>query len=67
MLYSRQLFNHIRRYTHNHTSSAKNFVKTDTTLENKIDKLSFQLENIYFLLNCNYAISVVFGLCTVFK
>jgi hypothetical protein len=65
MLRSRQLFNHIRRYNHSHSPSHKNL--DNTLLESKNDKIMFQLESIDFLLKCNYAMTIISVITSVFK
>jgi hypothetical protein len=69
MLRSTQLFNNIRRYTHNHNSPCNK--KIDIIVEDKInvklDKIMLKLDEIDFLVKCNYAVAVLPALFSVFK
>ena len=69
MLCSRQLFNNIRRYTHSHNSPCNK--KIDIIVEDKInvklDKIMLKLDEIDFLVKCNYLVSVLPGLLLFFK
>ena len=69
MLYMRQLINNIRRYTHNHNSPCNK--KIDIIVEDKInvklDKIMLKVDEIDFLVKCNYAVAVLPGLFFVFK
>ena len=71
MLCSRQLFNNIRRYTHSHNSPCNK--KIDIIVEDKIkinvklDKIMLKLDEIDFLVKCNYALALLPVLLLVFK
>ena len=69
MLCSRQLINNIRRYTHSHNSPCNK--KIDIIVEDKInvkfDKIMLKLDEIDFLVKCNYAVAVLPGVLLVFK
>ena len=69
MLCSRQLINNIRRYTHSHNSPCNK--KIDIIVEDKInvkfDKIMLKLDEIDFLVKCNYLVSVLPGLLLFFK
>jgi hypothetical protein len=74
MLRSRQLFNNIRRYNHNHNSPSKNSVnmdnsvKTDNSVtESKINNIIMRLNTIDILLKFNYGFTLIFGWFSVFK
>ena len=68
---SRQLINNIRRYTHSHNSPCNK--KIDIIVEDKIkinvklDKIMLKLDEIDFLVKCNYAVVVLPGVLLVFK
>jgi hypothetical protein len=64
MLGSRQLFNHIRRYTHTYSPSS---IKNYTALESKMNKISLTLYEIEFHVKGIYYVSVITGLILMFK
>jgi hypothetical protein len=61
--------NHIRRYTHTHNSpsSIKDPILDYKVLESKMDKIMLKVNQIDFLVKCNYVISVMPGLMLFFK
>ena len=61
--------NNIRRYTHtnNSPSSIKDPNLNYTVLESKLDKIMSKLDEIDFLVKCNYLVSVLPGLLLFFK
>jgi hypothetical protein len=68
MLHIRQLFNNIRRYTHTHSPSNKSPKSDNVVLESKLDKIMAKLDQIDFMVKCNYFITVFLpGIILFFK